>query len=688
MVHREGDKVWIEGAKEIFHRHFDETGAGVGTPWAERSDTYMYLAQMRIAGWEADYADLITIAGYGPSFAYAPGPKDRWGAHYFPISGRDDRIAHATGYRNHWRQLEDPEDYWQALKSEIDAGRAVHGPNEEDILFIGYVDAENPEDRKVMPVAIVFVEDDEWTWEQFVRWHSRDIVSGWFGAFEQEVAPWPARESAIEVIEMMVQLAQGDDSRRKAGDGVVWGIDGIVAYADDLADLSKSGAPEPDGGYFQGGWRGCHNVMPQMSGRPAAAAYLKKVAPLFEGETRAHLEAAAAAYDSATAAWREFDRNLGRALEGDHATAWQDPDHRSAGSEAVRRAAAHEREAIATLEQALESLSSAGLFPDAAQLSAPIEADAVDQTGNSLARGLAIILRHAGCDLDYPAVMGYTGQAFATQGTIYDPDQTGGYADIGWWPLDLFHMESRLPFLSEVSGRVLTMKWADFDAVSPDPKGYYRTHFENTVRSEIAAGRPALSVWHAAFVVTGYDTGEPPLQGWCVAAGEAEHMRADDYPKAIYTYGEPRAPLDRGDADRQALGHAVALGRGTAPAKGLWVTGPGAWQGWRDRLIAKGSDGPHFWHANQRMQLVAWRRCAIEYLEAMRHRHDSSVATHLADAVATYEHQIECLSSMRITPEAIVDPGDGRQAMADLIEQAAALDAQAIDALEKAVRAM
>ena len=65
-----GSPVIIEGAKDVFLQHFRDMESGKGTPWAERSDTYMYLAQMRIAGWDVSYADLIVIAGYATSFAY------------------------------------------------------------------------------------------------------------------------------------------------------------------------------------------------------------------------------------------------------------------------------------------------------------------------------------------------------------------------------------------------------------------------------------------------------------------------------------------------------------------------------------------------------------------------------------------------------------------------------------------
>jgi hypothetical protein len=350
-----GSPVLIEGAKDIFLQHFREMKSGRGNPWAERCDTYMYLAQMRIAGWEVDYADLIVIAGYATSFAYAPRPQDRWMAHYFPIEGRDDRIAHATGYVNAWHQYRDVEEYWDALKREIDAGRAVHAPNEEDVLFIGYRDADEPEGRGVMPVAIVFVDEDEWSWERFVEWHSREMVSGWFGCMEGRCEPWPPRKSALEVLDVMAKVAKGNDPRRRPGDVVIWGIDGVEAYAADLSDLSKSGASEENTGYFQGGWRGCHNIMPQISGRPAAAEYLRRASGLFEGETRAQILESADHYEEATRAWMEFDRQLGRALDDmPHEEAWQDDGHRRAGADAVQGASVCEREALASLERALE----------------------------------------------------------------------------------------------------------------------------------------------------------------------------------------------------------------------------------------------------------------------------------------------------------------------------------------------
>jgi len=146
-------------------------------------------------------------------------------------------------------------------------------------------------------------------------------------------------------------------------EGVIWGLPSILPYADDILDMSKSGAQEGDGGYFHGGWRAGHNICPQMSGRPPAATYLNRIAPLFHGAANKHVLAAAECYARATEAWHEFDRQLSRAREEsghDHTEASTDPAHRKAGAAAVRQAHDHEKDAIAQIAEALDALSNLG----------------------------------------------------------------------------------------------------------------------------------------------------------------------------------------------------------------------------------------------------------------------------------------------------------------------------------------
>lgn len=345
----------LDNVERVFNGLFEQWEKGKGAPWSERSDSYMYLTCMRVAGWDVDYADVITLSGYGPSFGYS---QEKWGAHYFPPPGRVKRIGDATGFGFLWEQKKTPEDYWQSLRQTIDSGRPVYGPYMEGVLFIGYRDAERAEERQVRPLARVFVEPGSWwTWEQFTDWHKKHSDGGWFGRHTGKVKTIPASDSAVDVLRLIVQMATDDPrSHYPRFEGVTWGLPGMLAYADDLANMSKSGAKEEEGGYFQGGWRGCHNIYPQMSGRPAAATYLKRVAPLFEGEATRHILAAADQYGEATEAWREFERQLGRPLGDEHGRAWQDAQHRKAGAVAVRKAHDHEKVAVAEIRLALETL--------------------------------------------------------------------------------------------------------------------------------------------------------------------------------------------------------------------------------------------------------------------------------------------------------------------------------------------
>lgn len=371
----------IKNAEIVFTGLF-ETWRRDGSLWCERSDTYMYVTCMRVAGWPQDYAEVITVSGYGPSFGYS---QETWWAHYFPPPGRDRRIGEATGFGFRWEQHKTPEAYWQALKQAIDAGKPVYGPYMEGVLFIGYREAERADERQVRPLAAVFVEPGSWwTWARFCDWHAKHSDGGWFGCHTGRVKAVPPRDSALAVLRLMVQMASADPRRSNPQfAGVLWGLAGILAYADDLADTSKSGAPQDDGGFFQGGWRGCHNIIPQMSGRPAAAVYLRRVAPLFPAAQK-HILAAAAAYDCATDAWREFDRQLGRALVAsghDHTAAWLDPAHRTAGASAVRQAHDHEESAIAAIAQALAAVDASSSPPGVTAAVAAVPATEAKRAG-------------------------------------------------------------------------------------------------------------------------------------------------------------------------------------------------------------------------------------------------------------------------------------------------------------------
>jgi len=329
-------------------------------------------------------------------------------------------------------------------------------------------------------------------------------------------------------------------------------------------------------------------------------------------------------------------------------------------------------------------LKQASQHPGTAQVVKPVDIDPSIANGNNFARGLTILLRHAGCETDYLTVMGDLGEAFILSGTEYDSKLIGGYADLGWWPLDRWHIASRLPFLAWVNGVALSHRDVDFSGVAPDPAAAYARLFQAMVCREINADRALLACWDGCHVITSYDTQSPPLLGWCLFGDKPEQMRMNDYPCAITTYGARSEVMDRAYADMQALSHAVDLGRGMVKY-GLWVTGPLAWQGWKENLLRRQTE--HFWHGNVKGLLEVARRAAIRYLEVMAARHAVGVAEKLYQAAGIYGKQLEVLESMLTGPE-ISRPGKEQADLADRINQAAMLDLEAVDSLQAAVGLM
>jgi len=199
---------------------------------------------------------------------------------------------------------------------------------------------------------------------------------------------------------------------------------------------------------------------------------------------------------------------------------------------------------------------------------------------NSFARGLEVVLNYVGTETDYDTLMGDSGQAFIIQSEEGGP-LLDGAVDVGWWPLDSWNMKARVGFVSKAVGRQIRWLPCDVDEYHADPAGYYRNHYELAVKESIAVRRPLVAQIEPAFVVTGYDEQEPPLLGDCSLRDEVQTNRIEEYPCGLVVLGEATAPMNRRQADLEALSYAVALGRDTAdpggqggsPARGRWPSG-------------------------------------------------------------------------------------------------------------------
>jgi len=338
--------VVIKEAEEIFNRFLDQEMPSKDYIW--RSYIYVRMACMRTAGWEADYETLMPVSGYGLSFAYEP--KKESGVHYRPPPGTDQRIAQATGFGWEYLHLKNIEDYWQALKENINSGRPVHACHMEEVLFVGFQEAEKKRHRRVRPMAIsVFVDPDTWwSWREFEKWFVE--FGGPLGRFTQRTERLEDRQIAIETMKTLVHLAFQDSRSQGTDPRVACGLAGIEAYARDMADLSMKEK------HFCSGWFGCHDSNPQWTARQLTARYLQSCAPLFDEDIAALIRDAVKDYQSAHEAWLEWDQQLGT-----HSPyrAWANKQRRLSGAKAARRAAQHERNAVEKIQQVLARLAPA-----------------------------------------------------------------------------------------------------------------------------------------------------------------------------------------------------------------------------------------------------------------------------------------------------------------------------------------
>jgi DNA-binding transcriptional MerR regulator len=270
--------------------------------WQPRSYVQVRVVCMQAAGWkDADYDTIMTISGFGPSFAYHP---QKFWPQYLAPSGCDERIARAAGFGWEWQRSETIEDYWQALKETIDAGKPIHAPYYEEVIFAGYQDAEEQDERKVRPLAPHGVGADPdawWTWKEFEKWFDK-----WShkvrGRHTERTEPVSQRESTIEALKTIVQI--------------------------------------------------------QISGRVSAAVYLERLgkASIFPGAINEHILAAAEAYQAARAAWGDYEKHLGNEEVAEASDNWLIEEHRLAGTAAIRRATEHEKTAIEQVQQALAAI--------------------------------------------------------------------------------------------------------------------------------------------------------------------------------------------------------------------------------------------------------------------------------------------------------------------------------------------
>ena len=425
----------------------------------------------------------------------------------------------------------------------------------------------------------------------------------------------------------------------------------------------------------QRGWSdAADNALALRERASVAASYLRRIAPILSSAGRAHLESAAKHYDRIAAL-------LAPALTGEGGEKYEqfvgDLAKQRTHARAVLRPVRVELAAVADdLEQALaRPLPGAVLVP---------RVPASKGDGNWFARGLEVLLAHAGTPVDYDTLMGDLGLAFVLQASDQAP-RYGGALDVGWWPLEPACALTYLDFVSRAVGRrIESVNLAP--ASDADLPRLFREKVLPRAEAALKSGTPFLADHDFWKVVTGCDGGEPPLLGFCPCAKNIGLERFQSYAWAFAFLGETAPTLGRRAVDQEALLHAVALGRDQAAMPGGYVTGQKAFALWAQTLRDSDHLGEARWHWNTVGHLTFNRTSAVAYLHAMAARQPAA-APHLKAAAVCYQQTLARLKEADLSEAALMSAA-GRERLAARVGEIARGEADAVGELEKAVAAM
>jgi len=301
-----------------------------------------------------------------------------------------------------------------------------------------------------------------------------------------------------------------------------------------------------------------------------------------------------------------------------------------------------------------------------------------------------LVLSCCGIACDYHTVAGDTGLAFILQA---DSLHTAWGAkrkelDIGFWPVDQWGAILRLDFLGRVYGRTFQAMLENEEDYGLDEAQHFRKYFQAAVVRSLREGSPVLALEGDMYVVTGFDSGNPPLLGQVSCSEVAQVKRLGRYPWSVIVLGETVAPMDRVKADSESVEFAVRLHYdqhgSDLPGKS---SGKASFALWARLLRDTEACGPNFYHANVVGHLKRARASAPPYLRQMALRHGQAAAGRLRAAADVYDEILE-KPAMADTGKGAFSRAAGREKLAGLVDEMAALEAKAVGQLELAVKAM
>ncbi len=335
---------------------------------------------------------------------------------------------------------------------------------------------------------------------------------------------------------------------------------------------------------------------------------------------------------------------------------------------------------------------------------------AVDREVENNAGGLAVVLECLNIAADYDTLMGDSGLAFVWQAEALHKKEGKVEKFLNTnWP---FSFVTRVDFLSQTLGRRLRLEYLpDYACGAVSLREFNYEHVLPAIETEVKEGRPVLGLDSSSMVVTGYKRApDGVLDSFFVhwpGPGANRLSTFEEYLVGVVAVGGPIPQLDRKEADRLAIQHAVSLGRDALfhgasfpedpDADGnsdcipnpedivtsrSYYTGCESFALWKDSIKDETSkayeDRGYAYRA-----LALLRRSAPVYLRAMALRHPENVAKALTLAADTYELVLKELPDM--TNYDPVNPSEEtRQQAADRIGRITELEAKAITSLDEA----
>lgn len=318
---------------------------------------------------------------------------------------------------------------------------------------------------------------------------------------------------------------------------------------------------------------------------------------------------------------------------------------------------------------------------------------------NRFARAYQMVMSYCGASCDDDTVAGDSGLAFILQAdrTLTPYGAEVKELDLGWWPLDSWGAMLRLDFLGRAHGVPLTALPLHEAEYRADEVRHYQTYHHSQVVRSLKAGLPVVAIENDIWVITGCDEGSPPLLGQIACSEVAEISRPGHYPWNVIVPGEPAKPMDRLQADAESLTFVIQLhqdrwGEGASGACPLqrsssYLSGQGAFALWAQLLREGQRCGPSHYSANIVGCTSGNRKSSPPYIRRMAERHRPNVAGPLRAAADVYEQVLAKLATADTSREVFATVV-GRETLADLVDEMARLEAQAVTHLQQAHDAM